>query len=549
MAAAAILGVVVLIGGVTLGIYSLFLAAGNPVTPSRDVVDDIAVELGVFATAIGTVVLLTLVSALRWSRRLQAAGFGNLPTVAMHVAVVVEFFIIINLDIRSTVEKTFENYSAFPQLPTAVAAWVLVVVGTVLVLGASFSRPTRGALSNRTGAIMAVIGVVACVVATGVAVRAGDDTRYIDHRTAAAEAAPSVPNRMGQEKFRLHLPASATVVAGGHGFLVGTKIGITAYDGVTGTPRWHYLRPDATNNGVSLDVDSLVSIESANVVVAYWYRQGWTAFDALTGDKLWSDSDFSRGKETGLSPIRALDKHTMLARGENGAFIRYDARTGRQLWSAPAEPSSCRPARSKIAVTSAAVYQVMKCNTGGTASTTIRALDALTGATIAERDLPNPDPDRTLEVSVIDDVVSIDWNYRTEPLRHLHFTSPDQLRTAEVTEPVRVIAADPTSVLTSSTQERETTLSDVEDPTRSRSVPVAMGALCTPYRVGLLLADELVSTDHGLQTWRRDDLVENTPDQGFQSCALTTLLLAPGTILIFCRTTIETQQIIGSAPR
>ncbi len=548
LTAAAILGVVLLTGGIALGLHSLFFAAGNPVEIQPRIADDIADELGVFAIALGLAALLALAGALRWSRSLQAAGFGNVPTVAMHLIVVAEFVISIKLDIRDTVMRTLEHYSRFPQLPVAVAAWILTVVGTVLVLGASFAPPVRGALSRRSGATMAMIGVLVCAIATGIAVRAGDDSRFFDHRTAPPAAAAPVPSRLGTEQFRLELPSSATVVAGGPGFLVGTDKGITAYDGVTGEPRWHHLRPGAREKGVRLDVRSLAVIGPENVAISYWNRLGWKAFDASTGEALWTSTDFSHGESTDLGTVEPDVSLPMLTWRDGGELIRYDARTGRRMWSAPHVPVGCAKQQSTTAITSTAVYQVMLCGTGSTTSTTIRALDALTGTPIAQRDLPVPDARRVPEVSVVDGVVSVDWEYRTGPLRHLHFASPDQLRTAELTEPTRVLSADPTAVL--STQGERTTLTERDGPAASRPLSAGIGhsEFYLPIRAGLLLADEVVSVEYGLQTWNRGDLIENTPTNALVGCRPGQVLPAPGTILVLCRATQESRLIIGSAP-
>ncbi|GEM31894.1 hypothetical protein NN3_29010 [Nocardia neocaledoniensis NBRC 108232] len=551
LTAAAILGVVLLTGGIALGLHSLVFAAGNPVEIQPRIAGDIADELGVFAIVLGVAALLALAGALRWSRSLQAAGFGNVPTVAMHLIVVAEFVISVKLDIRDTVMRTLEHYSRFPQLPVAVAAWILTVVGTVLVLGASFAPPVRGALSRRSGATMAMIGVLVCAIATGIAVRAGDDSRFIDHRTAPPAAAAPVPSRLGTEQFRLELPSSATVVAGGPGFLVGTDTGITAYDGVTGEPRWHHLRPGAHEQGVRLDVRSLAVIGPENVAISYWNRLGWKAFDASTGEVLWTSTDFSHGESTELGTVEPDVSLPMLTWRDGGALIRYDARTGRRMWSAPRVPVDCAKGQSTTAITSTAVYQVMLCGTGSTTTTAIRALDALTGTPIAQRDLAVPDARRVPEVSVVDDVVSVDWDQRAGPLRHVHFASPDDLRTAEVTEPASVLSADPTAVL--STVGSRTTLTERDHPAGTRPLPVVLGhaRYSLPYRETLLLAEEVVSIDDGLRTWHRGDLVENTPPNSLARCDPAQLLPAPGIVLILCdaATTAETQQIIGAAHR
>ncbi|MFB7875600.1 PQQ-binding-like beta-propeller repeat protein [Nocardia sp. NPDC056064] len=546
VSAAAVLGVILLVGGVLLGLYSLFIAADSRVDVSADVVTDLSTDLGLLAVGLGIASLLVLASALRWARTLQAKGIGNVPSAAMHVIVVIGFLAVWRLHIPSTVETTFEHYAAFPKLPMSVAAWALVVVGTLLVLGAAISPPLYGALPKRTGAIMAAIGVLACVAATGAAVWAGDDSRFFDHRTVADAPAPPSPNQLGQERFRLMLPRNTTVVAGGHGFLVATPTGITAHDGTTGAPRWHYQRPTATKRGVHLDIESLFSITAENTVVTYWNRLGWIAFDATTGEILWTDSDFTSDSESGPSTLRGDEKHTVLARAEDGDFRRYDARTGNRMWSAPPIPDRCRSDKSQIAVTSLAVYQVMVCRDTIGPATTVRTLDAATGAITTERAFPTPEPNRPPTISVVDDVVSLDWNYRTTDLRHLHFVSPAHLVTAEITTPVDVLVADRTTVLTS-TRFDETTASDRADFTRSRTLPLTLDSLSPLSYQHLLLDDELISIAYGLKTWQRPELNETTPAP-LTGCDPAGLVSAPGTTLVFCSTQTHKWQLIGFTP-
>ncbi|MFC8380376.1 hypothetical protein [Nocardia sp. NPDC057272] len=113
----------------------------------------------------------------------------------------------------------------------------------------------------------ATIGLLLCALATGGALWVGDDDRYVDHRTAASVVVPPIPNRLGQERFRIDLPKESRVVVGGPGFLVGTPTGITAYDGATGSARWHYQRPDAAEDGVHQQDSNLLSSPSENAVL------------------------------------------------------------------------------------------------------------------------------------------------------------------------------------------------------------------------------------------------------------------------------------------
>ncbi|MFD4353246.1 PQQ-binding-like beta-propeller repeat protein [Nocardia sp. NPDC058518] len=543
--AAAILGTAVLSGGVTVAIYSLFFAAGNPYAGDIDSEETLSVQLGVFSTAIGTAALLILAVTLRWSANLRAAGLGNPPVVIMSVVVAVEILICTNLDIPSTVDRIFDIYAAYPQLPMAVAAWYLVILGSVLVLGATLAPPARRALSTRSGAILAAIGVLVCATAAGLALRAGDDDRVIDHRTAAATAVAPVPNRLGSEKFRINLKDSRRVVVGGNGFFIGSKEGITAYDGATGTPRWHYLRQNVTSRGVQHSPDSMVSVPSENVLATYWENLGWIGFDASTGERLWTDSEFSRGRrEHGPTTGTTYgdEPAPLLVRVTDCGLARYEARSGRLMWAHPRK-TFCRSRDSKIAFTSHAIYRM---SAVGTTQTTISAFDLATGATIAERSIPNPDSDRTPELSVVDDVVSIDWRDKTAG--HLHFDSPDNLRTATVTEPAEVIAADPsTGTIVTRSDRDAVTVSETRVPARSRPVE-GLPSYWSHKFDALLLTDELVVSTEGLRTWKRTDLTETTPDHILSSCSLLGASEAPGVVLIRCGDSRSTPQIVGFAP-
>ncbi|MFD6395320.1 PQQ-binding-like beta-propeller repeat protein [Nocardia sp. NPDC060249] len=543
--AAAILGAAVLSGGVTVAIYSLYFAADNPFAGTIDSEETLSDTLGVFSIAFGAAALLLLAVALRWSVTLRAAGFGNPPVLIMSVVLAVEVIICANLDILSTVDQVFDDYAAYPRLPMAVAAWYLVIAGSVLALGTTLAPPSRRALTTRSGAVLAAIGVLACAAAAGVAQCVGDDDRVIDHRTAAATAVSPVPNRLGSEKFRINLKDSRRVVVGGNGFFVGSKEGITAYDGATGNPRWHYLRPKVTSRGVQHSPDSMVSVPAENVVATYWENLGWIAFDASTGERLWTDSEFSRGRpEHGPTAGTTYgdEPAPFLVRVTDCTLARYEARSGRLMWAHPGQ-NVCRIRDSKIAVTSHAIYRM---SAVGTTQTLISAFDLATGATVAERKIPNPDSDRTPKLSVVDDVVSIDWHDKTAG--HLRFESPDNLRTAAVTEPAEVIAADPsTGTIVTRSDRDAVTMSETRAPAGSRPV-VGLPSYWSYKFDALLLTDELVISTEGLRTWKRSDLTENTPDDALSSCSLLGASQAPGVVLLRCGDSRSTPQIVGFAP-
>ncbi|MFD3703926.1 PQQ-binding-like beta-propeller repeat protein [Nocardia sp. NPDC058658] len=555
---AAITGTAVLLGGVGLGIYSRFIAAPNPVAPQDDGLAALPDALGMSAIVVGVMALLVVAVALTWARRLQRAGFGN-PGVAIYLVLAVAVVRTLQLHIPSTTKLIADQYAAFPRLPTAVAAWILVCLG-ILIVSYPLSVAPQFTLKTRGFAVPALIALLVCALTAGVAAWFGNDNRFFEHRPATSVVAAPIPNRLGQERFRIDLPEENRVVVGGPGFIVGTATGITAYDGATGAPRWHYLRPGATEDSVHHSYTELLSIPSENVVVTDWASLGLIAFDATTGRKLWTDSEFVDDVRDGVRAAKRFDSTTapMLAWADNdyashkyGNFRRYDARTGRLLWTVPPVPEMCRKEVSKIAITSRAVYQVLVCHRDQSAWTTIHAFDPATGAQIAQRDLPNPEPDREPRLSVNSDVVSIDWPYRTEPLDRLIITSPAQLSTAATTADTgQVIAADPsTDTVASYSWSTGVTLSEGRIPTQPRVLPDSI-PLDVNSSNSALLADEFVAVGpERLHTWRRDDLTGRSTPVPTAPTKSSQIIAAPGIILIATSDKAGSDQLIGFAPR
>ncbi|MFF5034003.1 outer membrane protein assembly factor BamB family protein [Nocardia salmonicida] len=553
----AALGTAVLIGGVALGLYSRFLAVANPATPRDDARAELPDAVGMSAIVVGVVALLIIAAVLLSARRLRAAGFGN-PGTTIYLVLAAAIVRTMQLHVPSVAEQIFEHYAAFPQLPTALAAWVLVCLG-ILVVSYPLTAAQRFTPTARTIAVPATIGLLLCALTTGGALWVGDDDRFIDHRIAASVVAPPIPNRLGQERFRIALPKESRVVVGGPGFIIGTPTGITAYDGATGSARWHYLRPDAAEDGVHHEESNLLSIPSENTVLTSWNHLGWIAFDATTGEKLWTESEFADDSRSAMrvasgfgassEPMLALVDDELFG-GSYGNFARYDARTGRHMWSEPATPDGCDNMTSRIAITSPAVYQVRVCRNKESAWTTVLALDPATGAETAKRDLPDPDPDRAPKVSVQEDALSVDWAYRNAPLDHLVVSAPGLLGTAPVAaDYVKVIANDPaTGTLVTNSWSTGITLSQGGAPDRSLTDPDARLGGVSPFD-SVLLTDELIAVgDAQLRTWRRADLVENTPPVPLGSGQASQIIAAPGIILIPFDDKSAGLQLIGFAP-
>ncbi|MFC4375019.1 PQQ-binding-like beta-propeller repeat protein [Nocardia halotolerans] len=545
LAAAAILGGALLVGGIGLAVYSLVFAAGNPFAPHIASEDLTGKQLGLFGVVIGTAALLILAATLRWSVSLRAAGIGNPFPVIMVAVLGIEILVTVDLGIRATVERVFGSYTAYPELPTAVAAWYLVIVGSAFALAVTCAPPALGALSARTGATCAAVGVLVCALATGFALRAGDDSRFSDHRTASATAIAPVPESLGTEKFRVDLTAAAVVV-GGNGFIVGSIEGLTAYDGATGAPRWHHLRPEAATHGVRHNPRYLQSIPSENVVVSYWNNWGWLAFDASTGEKLWSDAQFSADAGP-QKPFGDFNTHPqpLLIRETGPSFVRYDARTGQQMWSSPTD-ESCRDMAPKIAVTTRAIYQVSMCNGSLSTRTTIVAFDPATGSVRTEREITHP-ANRAPRLTVVDEVVSIEWRAAAGAHSHLRFSSPAQLSTATPSESFTLIAADLSAgTLVGEPGDGPVVVSETGGP--SRSLPADSRTPVRDHEV-VLLASELVVISAGeLQTWRRGDLSPSSAGPALRSCSPYEVTSAPGVVLVFCANADATTRMVGFAP-
>lgn len=540
---AAVIGAIMVLGGMGLGFYSLTFAADSP----SEVRDDPSPGLGMFAILFGAVALALLAIAMRWSMRLRAAGFGNPPALLLPVLLVTEIVITQGMNLGATTKDIRAAYPAYPQLSTSIAAWYLVIAGTILVLAAAIAPPLNWALSPRTFAKSAAVGALACAVTIGFAIRDGDDNRSVDHRTATQTAAAPLPNRLGDERFRVSLPNAKQVLVGGPGFVAGSTQGVTAYDGTTGKARWHYLRTPAPEGGVQHEPNRMILIPTENVLITYWNNLGWKAFDATTGHLLWTESDFSRDGGSTEGALRGIDAPPFLSRTAETFLARYDARSGRLLWSTPDAPDVCGGERAAITRTSRAVYQVATCFDQGRAITRIRALDPATGTTIAQRDIPTAPSVDQPKLSTARDVLVVQWNMPGEDLDHLLVRSPEQLATAPMTEDVRILAADPeTGAYITESAEGRSTFRDASP--RALSLPTQMAAGSEPWQ-SVLLAGEFVTThDNTLRTWRPNEAT--THEVALGSCAPDAIEAAAGATIVYCssRSGSGVTTVIGFTP-
>uniref|UniRef100_UPI001C2402B4 outer membrane protein assembly factor BamB family protein n=1 Tax=Nocardia noduli TaxID=2815722 RepID=UPI001C2402B4 len=374
---AAVVGAVSVWGGSVLAFYGRFVGPplvqddGDLVPRSFDIfgIDTLPGFFAAVALAVGLWVgLVAVVLARRgWNEADEytrrewwvvlgvLAGIVVLPTLAWA------------RDAVEVVEKLQAVRPLGVTVPIIIAGCVLVVAGSILLLPATLAPAALAPLRGRGLVVPLVAGVLVPVLAAGLAVRAGDDTRGIDHRTVAAVAVPPVPAGPGLERYQVWLgnPGRrypADVVVAGAGFVVANSAGITAYHGGTGEELWHYRRTQR-EDGIGVKPESLRSLDDG-VVLAYWEYRGWTALDARTGRLLWQVSDFTRehpDPESDRAHSVGLPEPLLRTEDRGNVLIAYDPRTGARRWSARARDPSCPGARSWFDTTTTTVYQAIRC--------------------------------------------------------------------------------------------------------------------------------------------------------------------------------------------
>ena len=407
------LGGGLIFGGVALAIYSRFWASTRPMdtVTGQDLfgsftdldVSSAPARYAVTAAIIGILMVVSIVAVMamgsgesprhqstRWlARAVWAGGLLILPWMA------------IAGHLPGVWRQVRVQFPLFEQLPTALAAAALVVGGTALTSGLLWRRP-RNETSSRLLPVVAVAAGV--VVAAAVAVPAngaGDDRHHVDRTTAPASAGPPMPQRLGAQRYELTVPLvgeQPDVVIAGAGFVAASPRGITAYDGGTGAERWHHLRTDNVDPGghtyLPYESGSLHSLDGGSVILARWRRLGWTAFDAVTGETLWKESEFTRDESKRGSFWDLGERGSFrstpgpLVLSDENHIVRYDARTGTRLWTVDTAAIDCAGAKTPLAITDEAIYRMAGCERGGEPVAMVAVLDSGAGAIIAREELP-----------------------------------------------------------------------------------------------------------------------------------------------------------------
>lgn len=335
-----------------------------------------------------TVVALLLVAAMVSVRQRGRDGrnLPGIPVVLVSLAVLV-FFAYFTQGIPAFYRTLTQAYPVTPALAAGVAAWLLCVAGAIATLLATAAFARLGRDSLRLVAVGVVIAVVAGVVVTVGALRAGDDDRFVDASTAAATDVPALPSTLGRRGFGLTVPDAFDVeepgaiggkpghyqiAAAGAGFVVYTNHRVTAY-GADGTERWHYARTgqsDVVADGIS------VYDNGATVVVSL--GRALVALDAVTGAKLWTSADPRLLDAVGHAGDRDVP---FLVFRDVASWTRFDTRTGKSAWTVP-DPNPPECADGEIdADTRSWVVSIARCTSAAGVDIRLIALDPASGHT------------------------------------------------------------------------------------------------------------------------------------------------------------------------
>ncbi|MFD6390807.1 PQQ-binding-like beta-propeller repeat protein [Nocardia sp. NPDC060259] len=454
-ASAAAVGTGLLAGGVILALYSWLGAESRSVSATLAQSEHFAAVSAV----LGSLVLAVIVAAWFTGRRRTIDLWNSQhrwELLASGAVVLVIVFLLgfswsRHLPSSYSVIRAEERY--FGQLPTAVGATVLVGTGAILALLLTIHMGLARTLDRRILTTAVAAGLVVSAAVGVTAVRAGDDSVNVDHLTVAAAPIAPVPSRLGSESYRLQLPpinerpesTRRKVIAAGNGFVVASVDGLRAYDGATGTPRWHYLRrPQSGHRVLSLEHGSTFATVDGSVLITRWTGGDdaiLVTFDAVTGRTLWSsddDNDFTsdyRHRATRLTDSATSTDVILETRTE---ITGYDVRTAERRWSAPIPSDTCKLEAGDTVVSANAVYRLIRC---ADSPWRIVAIDTNAGELAGIRDIR---ADSIPLVSLLSNTLLVDWRQPEYGDRvHILVDEPGKLMTAAVRTTGRPFAADP----------------------------------------------------------------------------------------------------------
>ncbi len=254
----------------------------------------------------------------------------------------------------SNVDGIYRTRDVLPFMDTAgvsviAAAGAAAAVVAVLAAVATVAR-ARGAsgASGRAAVCAFLVVAVAAPAATLWAVQKHRGGVWQPDLTAAAAAPAPIPDTIGSVGYRMTVRDSQRpeIYSAGNGFLIDTGRELTAYDGVTGAPRWRvggeeltaqrWNRRDYWNSGQV--VVAYRDHDDATGVVVMVLAGGLIALDASSGEVLWR-RQLASGKVTSAAgTVDALG--ISVVTGDYGAdgdsatrLYSLDPTTGRLRWS------------------------------------------------------------------------------------------------------------------------------------------------------------------------------------------------------------------------
>jgi hypothetical protein len=362
---------------------------------------------GPAATLLVAVAALIGVSVYAWLRRGRLADHivRALATLALL------YFAIFSFGLPAFYRLVMGNFPVTSAVPLVVAAWLLALAGAAALLAATpMAALTRRALPIVIGGV--VVGVIAAVVLTVLAVQAGDDRRYVDATVAATTDVPAAPTKLGQRRFTVKVSDWAgvppitpdfQVASAGVGFVAFHHGQITGYGG-DGKERWHYRR---TGPG-QVAVYGLRVFDDGRTVVAAVNagpdRQArvLVGLDAVTGREIWTERSTLPDPETkSFHPYQntyGIENHSpspfLIANrsSDESAWTRYDTKTGKPMWTVDSPVG--HGCSGRVADTESLIATATVCPANGNVNVGVVLQDPASGKQVWQATLVENVPDR-----------------------------------------------------------------------------------------------------------------------------------------------------------
>lgn len=349
--------IVLLLSAIALAVWSRldakFGVVGDAAPPSG--VDEHPWNSATFLSVSAAVVAVLLLIPLQRTMRSRAAALPpRWASVGVVAVCALVFLALFSTDALGYFREVMSEGPITAALPAAIGAWVLALAGAVATVFAGFGLPWW---TRRVKSALVVGVVVAVVVSGAVAVAAGfagNDARFIDATTADRVDVPPYPTALGQHKFSVKLPGARPAIdrrnyeiwPAGPGFIVSYAGAVTAY-GADGNERWHYRRTgpaDAIMSARVYDRGATVVIADLGAAPAR-SESVLVGIDASTGQRLWTRRD-ARLTSAFLAESGLYDADPFLVDRTDETWTRFDARTGKAMWSVTNPRGDCSEQRA-----------------------------------------------------------------------------------------------------------------------------------------------------------------------------------------------------------